>query len=518
MGQWTDLFLSLPLPESWLHMLLFVSFGLHLLFVLLMLGTAMLGLTFFIQAWLSGDGNKQLWNKQVVTSHLGLKSLAVVLGVAPLLLIQIRYSHAFFTVTGLFSYTWLAVIPLLIFAFLAIDAFGHKIASWPPVPFLCGVLGVAALMTVPAIFTGALSLMERQESWTDFAARGVGLDASFAPHWLLRYLHVLGAAVVFGAAFHLFFSVKSQPEKAKRLRAWIFGATLFQVTIGIPLVFTVADALNWPVLLAVTIGTATAMLTLWSLRPATSCVPNPFSGYLLLLLPVLFVAMLVARQFLQDGALTPAHAQAKDVRIEASKALTPYREAALDAFKTKLQTVYNNGATIYEGACLPCHGQNGRGGGPAARRLLIPAEDLTAIRADRDTLYGILINGTNGSAMPYFRLFDRDKLESLLDELGSRFSMFEATPAPAHGASAEAVTLWDTTCATCHGKDGMPSAFGQTLLPPPPNLKHFSLTPERAIAVITDGYPGTVMQPYRALPEAVRQDLVTIGNGFRAVR
>ncbi|MHC1711050.1 MAG: cytochrome c [Solidesulfovibrio sp.] len=518
MGQWTDLFLSLPIPEHWLHALLFITFGLHLLFVLLMLGTAMLGLAFFLHARLSGDGGKQLWNKQVVTSHLGLKSLAVVLGVAPLLLIQIRYSHAFFTITGLFSYAWLAVIPLLIFAFLAIDAFGHKIASWPLVPFVCGVLGVGALLTVPAVFTGVLALMERQEFWPDFAARGARIDAGFAPHWLFRYLHVLGAALVFGAAFHLFFSAKEQPDKANRLRAWVFGATLFQVVVGIPLVFSVADGLNWPVLFAVTIGTAAAMLTLWSFRPAASCAPNPRSGHLLLLLPVLFVAMLVTRQFLQDGALAPAHALARERRDEKSKALTPYREAALVAFKTKLQTVYNNGATIYDGACLPCHGQNGRGDGPAARRLLIPAEDLTAIRADRGYIYNILTNGTNGSAMPYFRLFDRDKLESLLDALASRFSMFDATTVSAHGASAEAVTLWDTTCATCHGKDGMPNAYGQTLLPAPPNLKHFSLTPERALAIITEGYPGTVMQPYRALPEAVRQELVTISNGFRVVR
>ena len=42
MQQWTDLFLNMPLPESWMKALLFITFGLHLLFVLLMLGTALL--------------------------------------------------------------------------------------------------------------------------------------------------------------------------------------------------------------------------------------------------------------------------------------------------------------------------------------------------------------------------------------------------------------------------------------------------------------------------------------------
>lgn len=40
MQQWTDLFLNMPLPEGWMRGLLFVTFGLHLLFVLLMLGNS----------------------------------------------------------------------------------------------------------------------------------------------------------------------------------------------------------------------------------------------------------------------------------------------------------------------------------------------------------------------------------------------------------------------------------------------------------------------------------------------
>ena len=49
MQQWTDLFLNKPLPDGWMQGLLFITFGLHLLFVLLMLGTAMLSLLFFLR-------------------------------------------------------------------------------------------------------------------------------------------------------------------------------------------------------------------------------------------------------------------------------------------------------------------------------------------------------------------------------------------------------------------------------------------------------------------------------------
>lgn len=515
MAQWTDLFLKLPLPADWLHGLLFATFGLHLLFVLLMLGTALLGLLFFLEKWLAGDTREQLWNKGVVESHLALKSLAVVLGVAPLLIIQVRYSHAFFTSTVLFSYAWLAVIPLLIVAFLLIDAFGHTIAARPWLAFVCAVFGVGALVTVPAIFTGALTLMERQSQWPAFAANGFHYDPALTPHWILRYLHILGAALVFGAAFHLFFSAKNDPDKAARLRNWIFAATLAQVVIGIPLVFSVAPGLDWPVLWSVTIGVGAAMVLLWGLRPAGSATGL---GRVLVLLPVVFVAMLAARQFLQDKALAPAHARAVADRTARAKALAPYGQAALAAFSTKLATVYDNGATIYAGACQPCHGSGGHGDGPAAANLVVPAEDLTAIRADRNYIYGILTDGTEGTAMPYFRLYDREKLEKLLDTLSERFALFAPVPKPAHQPAASAMTVWNGTCSVCHGPGGAGTAFGRTLRPAPPDLTRYALTPERALTVITDGYPGTVMQPYRALPEPVRQDLAAISNGFRGAK
>lgn len=516
MTQWTDLFLVMPLPQDWLHGLLFIAFGAHLLFVLLMLGTAMLGLVFFLEAWINRDTALMRWDAHIGRSHLGLKSLAVVLGVAPLLIIQVRYSHAFFTVTSLFSYAWLAIIPLLILAFLLIDGLNHTLEVHPWTALACGILGVGALLTVPAVFTGALSLMERQELWPRFAAEKFPLPAGYAMNWLLRYLHVLGAAVAFGAVFHLFFSTKEHPERAPRLRKWFFGAILVQVVIGTALVFSANAGQDWTVLGAVTVGAAAAMLALWTLRPSERPLATNRPRSLLVLLPVILVSMLVARQVLQDRDLAPGHALAEEARRERSDRLAPYNKQALEAFTIKLATVYDNGATIYDGACQPCHGGMGTGNGPAAARLVIPAENIAAIRADRDYIYEILLHGTPGSAMPYFRFYDRDKLESLLDTLSQRYSMFAATPASAHPASAAARTVWTDTCSVCHGTDGGISEFGHTLLPAPPDLRVYSLTPAHALAVITNGYPGTAMQPFRALPEDVRQGLATISNGFRA--
>lgn len=518
MTQWTDLFLRMPMPETWLHGLLFIAFGMHLLFVLLMLGTAALGLLFFMHTWMSGEAGPQVWSKQVIGTHLGLKSLAVVLGVAPLLIIQVRYSYAFFTATGLFSFAWLSVIPLLIAAFLLIDLLGHKLEARSWVAFIAGILGVGALLTVPAIFTGAISLMERQFLWPRLAEDGFSLGIGFLPHWGLRYLHILGAALAFGAAFHLFFSTEKHPEKAPLLRKWIFGAILAQAVIGVPLLFTVATHLNWSVIGAVSAGIIAASLVLWVLWPASPPRLGAGPRSLLVLLPLIFVSMLVTRQFLQDRFLAPGHAQEEARLRQHSDALAAYQPQALAAFTRKLKTVYDNGDTIYTGACQPCHGQNGHGDGPATSRLIIPAEDIAAIRADRGYIYGILQNGTPGSGMPYFRLYEREKLERLMDTLSQRFDMFAPPQKAPRRAGSESFSIWANTCSVCHGIDGAISPFGHTLLPAPPDLRAYSLTHERALEVIRNGYPGTVMPPFRAFPEPVLEELAAISNSFRTGR
>jgi mono/diheme cytochrome c family protein len=514
MKPWADLFLALPLPEFWLRVLLFVSFGLHLLFVLLMLGTAMIGLFSFLQAWLLVEPDQQPWNKKVMGTHLALKSLAVVLGVAPLLLIQVYYSEAFFTATGLYGFAWLAVIPLLIVAFLSIDVFGHKLTTRPWLPFLFGVLGLCALLTVPAIFTGAMALMERPNFWAQAASQGMASDSGYVTHWIFRYLHILGAAVVFGGVFHLIFSAKDNPERSARLGRVIFAAALFQVVVGVPLLATAEAPLGGAVLTAVTVGAAAAMILAWMLRAPVS-ESSRLRAQLLLLLPVVLVAMLAARQLIQDGALTDVRAQALSARASEASALAAQQPLALAAFNAKLNTVYDNGKTIYAGSCQPCHGENGLGDGPAARGLLIPAEDLSAIRAERNYLRELLLKGVPGSAMPYFTFFDRQKITSLLDELDARFGISKIEIPPGTTEPEEARKIWKNTCATCHGQDGRISAFGKTLRPAPPDLTRYALTPERTLTVITEGYPGTVMQPYRDLPEAVRTDLARLSGRLR---
>lgn len=112
-----DLELPLPLPETILAILL-VLFLLHTFFVKLMVGGSVLA-TFF--EWY---GYKK---KREKFGHLALrlaetitvnKSLAVVLGVGPLLCINLLYTIQFYSANALTGHAWILIVPMMIAAFL----------------------------------------------------------------------------------------------------------------------------------------------------------------------------------------------------------------------------------------------------------------------------------------------------------------------------------------------------------------------------------------------------------------
>lgn len=506
-----DLLLAKPLPDAVLEFVLFVSFSLHLLFVLLTLGTAMIAVFFYVHSWWTGYRFELRWDKRVLELHLGLKSLAVVLGVAPLLLLQVLWSVPFFTAASILAPYWMALTGLMIVAFLSLDTLGHKVRVHPVAHMVVGGLGLAALLVVPAVFTAIMSLMEHPDKWSRVAQQGFRADPSLVAHWVLRYLHVLGAAALFGGAFHFFYSTKGTERRHVHMAHWMLNATLFQVVVGVLLLATVASRLSWPVTAAVAVGLAAAMALV-----GLALYRNPEAGRTrmraaLVLLPVVLVSMLLARQMLQRQTLGPFQARLEAGAKQVEKRIEPLGEAAFARFTSHLATVYDNGATIYANSCAFCHGATGNGNGPEAARLVVPPEKLSQVRAERGYLHSLLVSGTPGSAMPYFTIFDRNKLESLIDYLDARFGAASLPEAPDNPGSPEAAELvWKQTCATCHGQQGRGADYGRDLRPPVPDLTRYGLTPKRIQEVVAKGYDGTVMQPFDRLPETARQGLATL--------
>ncbi|WP_435550626.1 c-type cytochrome [Desulfobacterium sp. N47] len=519
MNELFDILLKKPLSDVFLHSLLFVAFALHILFVLFALGTAIIALYYFVHTWWGGRLNEVRWDKEILRTFLAHKSLAVVLGVGPLLLIQIGSSVPFFTGINLFAPFWLLIIPFLIIAFLSFDALGHKIYVHHYRHLIFGVVALILLLAVPGIFVAVLVTSENSDKLTTIIAHGYRLSDPMAYHWLFRYLHVLGASLLFGAAFHYFFSTKDEREKKSSLLKWIVASILIQFILGIILYSSLLEKPDNITNNFLFIGITAAAVLLWLIFSIINK-----SGILSIkaTLPILMgilIPMLLARQFIQDKEFIPLDRQLQTNAHAYQKILQPYHREALDKYKSDIDVVYDNGETIYSKSCAFCHGGNMDGNGSEARNLSIPPEDITAIRTTRKYLHTILAGGISGSAMPYFTVFDRYKLDSLIDYLDKKYSVLSLPePLPvkiSDSALQQARKVYNETCAQCHGVDGRVTALSKGFQPPPPDFTVYSLSPERAFDIITSGYSGTVMYPFSNLPEDVCWGLVKIINDKR---
>lgn len=123
--------------------------------------------------------------------------------------------------------------------------------------------------------------------------------------------------------------------------------------------------------------------------------------------------------------------------------------------------------------------------------------------------------------MPYFTVFDRYKLDSLIDYLDKKYSIVRLPePLPVKISDAlfrQAGKIYDETCSPCHGRDGRGSALSKGFQLPPPDFTVYSLSPEKTFGVITNGYPGTTMSSFGSLTADVRWGLVKIINEKRSL-
>ena len=115
--------------------------------------------------------------------------------------------------------------------------------------------------------------------------------------------------------------------------------------------------------------------------------------------------------------------------------------------------------------------------------------------------------------MPYFTYYDEYQRESVLTYLNQQYNIFSAS-GPLYEINAQEQLqgdeFWKSTCSQCHGDNGEVSKLGMEFKPPPPDFTQYSLTPQRTLDIIANGYPGTMMSSYSQIKEPMKQALVNI--------
>lgn len=351
----------LPLPASLLVLkaILVFSFVVHILFIDFMIGGTVLGVIYrFLRR---EDPFFERFAREVTHTVTPNKSLAVVLGVAPLLVISLAYTGYFYTANILVAPLWLSVIPLVILAFLVLYAYEYswdRLAGRPGLHLALGLSGIGIFMVVPLIFLTVINLMLFPERWV--AIRNP-FHAVILANVIPRYLHFMNAALAVNGFFlFAWFGYKARREPAEGAfyhRAaglgllWGFLASLAQLVFGPLNYFTLQphqDSVPVLILIAVTIVIAGTMLllSLHNIRDRTRIPPAVIVSLLLI---VLFL-MATVRHVIRDNSLVRADL----IRTEKTRYFRDQYARFMETYNPE-SAPRVTGESLFQDYCYACH-------------------------------------------------------------------------------------------------------------------------------------------------------------------
>ncbi len=370
-----DIPLPLPAPEWLLVGLLIISFLVHIIFVNLMVGGTLL--TFFAQVKGLREKDYDILAHEIAKTITVNKSMAVVMGVAPLLIINTLYTVYFYSANALTGLFWIAIVPLVTFAFLL--TYPHKYL-WEKLQNNKGLhiamiaAASAIFLFVPLIFLTNINLMLYPEKWGTVSGF---FSALFLPNVLPRYFHFIFASLTatglflfyfFGRKKYRFeekFSTLTRFEVKKRMYSLAFMSTLLQFIVGPVILLTLpSKAISWSliqILLPGVILGLYALYLLWKgLNSDEARIGTDFPK-VVISLSLVVILMVTGRHIIRENALGPhkklvaKRTLAYESEVNAAKiASDAPAESTIKSSAGKSGTA-ENGAKIFKANCAACH-------------------------------------------------------------------------------------------------------------------------------------------------------------------
>lgn len=364
-----DIPLPLPAAEGLLEFLLIVSFLVHIVFVHLMLGGSIFSSICQIKGLKDPDyEHTAYFIMKTVTVN---KSLAVVMGVAPLLLINTLYAPQFYASSALIGDVWMGVIPLVIIAFLVAYAhkfWWHHFVNMDELHIGIALLETVLFLAIPLIFMTNVNLMLFPERWPE--VKGF-FSALLLPNVIQRYLHFVTAAILFGSLFLVWMTGRPAFAESGQVSAagvvgvrrffysFALGAVAIQVLTGlITLVTLPAEGMSWGILLILLLGGALALPAGWWILQDLQDKTNQVFPNFQRVVGVFFCAaviMGVARHEYRENALA-GHKAA--IALKTANFQSASREALHDhnlAMQSRPAEAEDIGSADFKQYCAACH-------------------------------------------------------------------------------------------------------------------------------------------------------------------
>jgi cytochrome c len=367
-----DIPLPLPLPEWLLIIILVVSFLVHILFVNLMVGGSLLTLW----SQIKGLKNKEydILAHEIAATITVNKSIAVVMGIAPLLSINVLYTVYFYSANALTGLMWLAVIPLVTVAFLL--TYLHKY-TWKllennkAVHISILVVAVIIFLFIPFIFLTNINLMLFPEKWA--LVKGF-FSAMTLPNVFPRYFHFIFASLsITGLFLHWYMGRKNYPfetifptftryELKKKGYSLALVASVVQFLIGPLVLLTLpSKGLGWNLIAVIFTGAAIAIPAMWmmwkGIQGDESTIDKDFKK-VLVLMTITVVFMGSGRQIYRSNALEK-HRELVKLKTEEfqkikTEAIVKSKEVQVQESTANL-SVSDKGKAVFNQYCAACH-------------------------------------------------------------------------------------------------------------------------------------------------------------------
>lgn len=359
-----DITLPLPLDTGVLEILIVALFLFHILFVNVMLGGSTL--TLFYEVLGRKRPEFDALAREIGKTITVSKSLAVVLGVGPLLAINLLYTLYFYSANALTGLAWISLVPLVSMAFLL--TYLHKytwdrLAENKGLHIALGAMATGLFWLIPFIFLSNINLMLFPERWPE--VHGF-LSALTLPNVLPRYLHFLLASLALtGLGGVAWFGRREYPVETAlpgfdrpRLRrtfySLTFGATLLQAVVGPLLYFTLpVRGVTAYLTLVILLGIAAAVtftILLWKEIVGPDRRIGRFFAPIILLATLTVSCMAYGRHLYREASLTD-HRQAMLLRTADFERASAAAAAGLLPPKESVPL----GQKVFETVCSGCH-------------------------------------------------------------------------------------------------------------------------------------------------------------------
>ncbi|HHB74961.1 MAG TPA: hypothetical protein ENK84_00250 [Desulfobulbus sp.] len=227
---------TIPVGWGWFHILLTLTFFLHILAMNVMLGTVII-------AFVQGLGTKDKYlplNQEIAKKLPYTIALAVNLGVAPLLFAQVIFGHFLYVSSLLMAVFWLSIVALLIIAYYSAYIFWYRYQDMQAGRIFTTGLTMVSLLAIGFFLSNNMTMMLHPQSWTRYFEHPDGFLLNFGdPTLIPRYLHMVVSAIAVGgltiALWYTYQASRGQKESSRWIKygcTWFAGATIANYGLG----------------------------------------------------------------------------------------------------------------------------------------------------------------------------------------------------------------------------------------------------------------------------------------------